>query len=58
MLDKTIHVDRLERGTIQRALKMEMVAGGKGINVSRQLNRLGIKTVATGFLGGEVGSIV
>lgn len=58
MLDKTIHVDRWERGTIQRSLKMEMVAGGKGINVSRQLNRLGIKTIATGFLGGEVGSIV
>jgi tagatose 6-phosphate kinase len=58
MLDKTIYVDRLERGTIHRASKMEMVAGGKGINVSRQLNRLGIKTVATGFLGGEVGSIV
>ena len=35
-----------------------MVAGGKGINVSRQLKRLGIKTIATGFLGGEVGSVV
>jgi tagatose 6-phosphate kinase len=58
MLDKTIYVDQVERGTIHRASKMEMVAGGKGINVSRQLKRLGIKTVATGFLGGEVGSIV
>jgi 1-phosphofructokinase family hexose kinase len=58
MLDKTIYLDRLERGSIQRAMKMEMVAGGKGINVSRQLKRLGIKTMATGFLGGEVGSIV
>jgi 1-phosphofructokinase family hexose kinase len=58
MLDKTIYVDRLERGAIQRSSKTEMVAGGKGINVSRQLRRLGIKTKATGFLGGEVGSIV
>jgi len=58
MLDKTIYVDRIERGTIHRGSKMEMVAGGKGINVSRQLKNLGIKTVATGFLGGEVGSIV
>ena len=58
MLDKTIYVDRVERGAIHRASKMEMVAGGKGINVSRQLKHLGIKTVATGFLGGEVGSIV
>jgi tagatose 6-phosphate kinase len=58
MLDKTIYIDRLERGTIHRATKMEMFAGGKGINVSIQLHRLGIQTVATGFMGGEVGSIV
>ncbi len=58
MLDKTVYVDRVERGAIHRGSKMEMVAGGKGINVSRQLKRLGIQTVATGFLGGEVGSIV
>jgi len=58
MLDKTVHIDRLERGAIHRAAKMEMVAGGKGINVSRQLKCLGIDTLATGFLGGEVGSIM
>jgi tagatose 6-phosphate kinase len=58
MLDKTIYVDRIERGTIHRASKMEMVAGGKGINVSRQLHRLGVKTIATGFLGGEVGATI
>jgi tagatose 6-phosphate kinase len=58
MLDKTVHIDRLERGAIHRAQKMEMVPGGKGINVSRQLRRLGVKTLATGFLGGEVGGTV
>jgi tagatose 6-phosphate kinase len=58
MLDKTIYVDRIERGAIHRANRMEMVAGGKGINVSRQLHRLGIKTLATGFLGGEVGTTI
>lgn len=58
MLDKTVHIERLERGAIHRASKVEMVAGGKGINVSRQLMRLGVETVATGFLGGKVGSIV
>jgi 1-phosphofructokinase family hexose kinase len=58
MLDKTIYIDRLQRGTIHRASRMDTVAGGKGINVSRQLKRLGIATVATGFLGGEIGSIV
>jgi tagatose 6-phosphate kinase len=58
MLDKTVFVDRIERGTIHRASKMEMIAGGKGINVSRQLKHLGVKTLATGFQGGEVGSIL
>lgn len=58
MLDKTIHLHALQRGRIQRASKMEMVAGGKGINVSRQLHRLKVPTLATGFLGGEVGKII
>lgn len=58
MLDKTLSLEKLERGTIHRASAMQMVAGGKGINVSRQLKHLGITTVATGFIGGEVGTIV
>ncbi len=58
MLDKTMHMDSLARGQIHRALKLEMVAGGKGINVARQLKSLGVSVLATGFLGGEVGSIV
>jgi 1-phosphofructokinase len=58
MLDKTVTIGALQRGAIHRAEKMEMVAGGKGINVSRQLKCLGVKTKATGFLGGEVGSTV
>ncbi len=58
MLDKTVYIGALQRGAIHRAEKMEMVAGGKGINVSRQLKCLGVKTIATGFLGGEVGEIV
>src|SRR5512146_877795 len=58
MLDKTVRIGRLERGHIHRAERMGMVPGGKGINVSRQLKHLGIRTLATGFLGGEVGTIV
>ncbi len=58
MLDKTVNIDCLERGAIHRATSMQMVAGGKGINVSRQLKCLGIHTVATGLLGGEIGTIV
>lgn len=58
MLDKTVYIGPLRRGAIHRSERMEMVAGGKGINVSRQLRYLGVKTKATGFLGGEVGSIL
>ena len=58
MLDKTVAVDRLELGTIHRASKIEMVPGGKGLNVSLQLKLWGVKTIATGFLGGEIGSII
>lgn len=58
MLDKTMRVNRLERGAIYRSPEMKMIAGGKGINVSRQLNLLGIETTATGLLGGEIGSII
>jgi tagatose 6-phosphate kinase len=58
MLDKTVYIDVLRKGRIHRASRMEMVAGGKGVNVSRQLTALGVDTVATGFLGGETGSII
>jgi tagatose 6-phosphate kinase len=58
MLDKTIHVAAVRRGAIERARAMEMVVGGKGINVSRQLTHLGSPTVATGFFGGEIGVLL
>lgn len=58
MLDKTVHIDRFVRGAIHRATALENVAGGKGINVARQLKVLGIPSVATGFLGGKVGLTV
>lgn len=58
MLDKTVHIERFVRGAIHRATAMELVAGGKGVNVARQLKVLGIDSQATGFMGGEVGSIV
>ena len=58
MLDKTVYVDTIQRGSAQRASKIEMVVGGKGVNVSRQLTGLGIENVATGFIGGEVGTLI
>jgi len=58
MLDKTVSVASIRRGAISRAQNVGMIVGGKGVNVSRQLRLLGEETVATGFLGGEIGSLI
>ncbi len=58
MLDKTVTVDGLRRGAVSRASGVSVVVGGKGVNVSRQLRLLGEETVATGFIGGEIGSML
>ncbi len=58
MLDKTIDVASVRRGAIERARAISWIAGGKGVNVSRQLKVLGSRTVATGFLGGEIGTLI
>ncbi len=54
-LDKTIYVDRLLPYDTNRISKIEMDAGGKGINASRVLEELGTETLALGFLGGRTG---
>jgi 1-phosphofructokinase family hexose kinase len=58
MLDKTVYVDAVRPGKIVRAMRVETIVGGKGINVSRQLHRLGADTLATGFAGGEIGGLL
>ena len=42
-------------GRTNRSLKEKLFIGGKGINVSRILNTLGVPTTAMGFLGGFTG---
>ncbi len=58
MLDKTVSVGALRRGAVTRASGVSMIVGGKGVNVSRQLLLLGEETLATGFIGGEIGSVL
>jgi tagatose 6-phosphate kinase len=58
MLDKTVYIDTLRRGAVHRSPRLEMVVGGKGINVARQLKRLGADVMAAGFFGGEIGMIL
>lgn len=57
-IDKTVDVNRLETGGLNRIQKSELDAGGKGINVSKTLKALGGTSIATGFLGGSAGNII
>ena len=54
-LDYTVQVDHLELGKINRTIKEDLYAGGKGINVSWILNELNIDSTALGFTAGFTG---
>lgn len=57
-VDYVVHVDELRIGELNRALKTMTFPGGKGINVSRVLKRLGVDSVALGFVGGFTGEFI
>jgi tagatose 6-phosphate kinase len=57
-VDKTVMVPGFRTGRDFREQGFSVSAGGKGINVSRVLNSLGISNVATGFLGGSDGDYI
>ncbi|MCF8243156.1 MAG: 1-phosphofructokinase [Melioribacteraceae bacterium] len=52
LLEKRLHFPCIKTGQVNRSSKVEYKSGGKGINVSRQLNTLGISNHALTFLGG------
>ena len=54
LLEKKLYFKKVVPGN-NRAYKQEYLAGGKGININRQLNILGIKNFALTFLGGPNG---
>lgn len=54
-IDKTVQIDTLIRGGLNRINNIVMDAGGKGINVSKTIKELGGETVCTGFVGGNNG---
>ncbi|WP_232805504.1 1-phosphofructokinase [Glycomyces xiaoerkulensis] len=55
-LDRTVRVDRLRRGRLQRARPVRTDAGGKGVNVSRALAAHGLPTRAVLSVGGGTGA--
>lgn len=55
-LDYVAYTDTLDFGKTNRTKDEYIVPGGKGLNVSILLSRLGSDTAATGFIGGFTGN--
>ena len=57
-IDKTVEIEKLQPGGLNRIQKVELDAGGKGINVSKTIHELGGESLAIGFLGGNSGKTI
>lgn len=57
-IDKTVEIDELLPGGLNRIQRVEYDAGGKGINVSKTIRELGGESIATGFLSGNAGKTI
>ena len=57
-IDYIVRLDKVFIGSVNRMDSDDKFAGGKGINVSRVLKRLGIENTATGFIGGFTGKFI
>ncbi|WP_029175681.1 tagatose-6-phosphate kinase [Streptococcus suis] len=57
-VDIAYQLDTFHLDTVNRVEKIQKTAGGKGLNVTRVLKQIGEDVVATGFIGGELGSYV
>lgn len=54
-LDYAVHTAELQLGETNRADREQLLAGGKGINVSIVLKNLGMESTALGFIAGFTG---
>ena len=57
-VDKTIYLGDFTKGAVNRVQEVRKDAGGKGINVSKVVAKLGGTTTALGFLGGAAGKFI
>ena len=57
-VDQTVEIPSFRPGWDYRVNAGQSTAGGKGINVARALQQLGVKVRTTGFLGGEAGQVI
>lgn len=54
-LDYNMTLDTFEAGRVNRAVKEEIIPGGKGLMVSRMLRNLGVESTAFGLVAGFTG---
>ena len=57
-IDYLLELDSLKIGYVNRSKNEYIKVGGKGINVSMVLNKLGTDSVACGFIAGSIGNII
>lgn len=57
-IDISYPLKKFEIDTVNRIANPIKTAGGKGLNVTRVLNQLGDKVVASGLLGGKLGEFL
>lgn len=57
-LDYTTYLPEFKNGKLNRSKEVYYFPGGKGINVSRVLSRLGVDNIALGFVGGFTGDYI
>lgn len=54
-IDIRYNINNLSLGKINRVFEYDKTIGGKGLNVTRVIKKLGEEVLATGFLGGKLG---
>lgn len=57
-IDFIVHLDSFRPYQLNRMQYERKYPGGKGINVSRILTRMGVETTALGFIGGFTGTFI
>jgi len=57
-IQRILEFARVEKGSVNRALKVTLGIGGKGANTARMVNQLGGRSLLIGFAGGENGQLL
>jgi len=58
LLERRFYYPAINLSEVNRNGNLILKAGGKGINVNRQLNKLGLKNIALLFIGGSNGKLL